>query len=68
MGSVVSNMYGGVQYMLSCGGEKQSFDKGGSLRSTATPFIRTRTRYALFSSFIASLCCCFCFHGIVLDS
>ena len=44
MGSVVSNMYGGVQYMLSCGGEKQTFDNAsGSLR-TATPFVRTRTR------------------------
>ena len=43
MGSVVSNMYDGVQYMFSCGGEKQSLDNGNSLR-TATPFIRTRTR------------------------
>ena len=43
MGSVVSNMYGGVQYMLSCGGEKQGLDNGSSLR-TATPFVRTRSR------------------------
>jgi len=47
MGSVVSNMYDGVQYMFSCGGEKQSLDNGNSLR-TATPFIRTRTSSMYF--------------------
>lgn len=44
MGSVVSNMYGGFQYMLSCGGENQRvLENGGSL--TATPFVWKRTRY-----------------------
>ncbi|KAL9973848.1 hypothetical protein ACROYT_G020354 [Oculina patagonica] len=49
MGSVVSNMYGGVQYMLSCGGEKQSFgDNGGSSPKTATPFVWKRTSSMYF--------------------
>ena len=43
MGSVVSNMYGGMQYMLGCGGEKQSLDS--CYLRTATPFVRTRSRY-----------------------
>lgn len=45
MGSVVSNVYGGFQYMLSCGGENQrGLENGGSLKST-TPFVWKRTRY-----------------------
>ncbi|CAH3127758.1 unnamed protein product [Porites lobata] len=47
MGSVVSNMYGGMQYMLGCGGEKQSLDSCHYLR-TATPFVRTRSSSMYF--------------------
>lgn len=48
MGSVMSNMYGGVQYMLNRGGEKQALNGGGSLK-TATPFVRTRSRWYISS-------------------
>lgn len=47
MGSVMSNMYGGVQYMLNRGGEKQALNGGGSLK-TATPFVRTRSSSMYF--------------------
>ncbi|XP_020609809.1 tumor suppressor candidate 2-like [Orbicella faveolata] len=48
MGSVVSNMYGGFQYMLSCGGENQrGLENGGSLKS-ATPFVWKRTSSMYF--------------------
>ncbi|CAH3022657.1 unnamed protein product [Porites evermanni] len=50
MGSVVSNMYGGMQYMLGCGGEKQSLDCCHYLRN-ATPFdLKLFVVYFFFAS------------------
>ncbi|CAH3126072.1 unnamed protein product [Pocillopora meandrina] len=45
MGSVVSNMYGGLQYMMSCGGDNQTFPDNGRSSLAATPFVWKRTRY-----------------------
>jgi len=65
MGSVVSNMYGGFQYMLSCGGENQrGLENGGSLKS-ATPFVWKRTRYfSLFRLSVVSFGALFLFFEV----
>ena len=66
MGSVVSNMYGGFQYMMSCGGENQrGLENGGSLKS-ATPFVWKRTRYYILAYFV--FWCFVSFFQGVLDS
>ncbi|RMX40297.1 tumor suppressor candidate 2-like [Pocillopora verrucosa] len=48
MGSVVSNMYGGLQYMMSCGGDNQTFPDNGRSSLAATPFVWKRTSSMYF--------------------
>lgn len=48
MGSVVSNMYGGLQYMMSCGGDNQTFPDNGRSSLATTPFVWKRTSSMYF--------------------
>ena len=71
MGSVVSNMYGGLQYMMSCGGDNQTFPDNGRSSLAATPFVWKRTRYVfhcqsvLFWFFLLKLV--FCIPYVIFD-